>query len=104
MPTISRDHLVALAHQNSADSRKALGTNIVDQFAGGEAETVSERERALMLDILHKVVADVEMSVRKRLSESLADAADVPPALIRLLADDEIEVAYPVLMSQPRPR
>lgn len=101
MPTISCDHMVALAHQNSAESRKALGTNIVDQFASGGAETLSERERALMLDILHKVVADVEMSVRKRLSECLADAADAPPALIRLLADDDIEVAYPVLTRSP---
>lgn len=101
MPTIFCDHMVALAHQNSAESRKALGTNIVDQFAGSGAETVSERERALMLDILHKVVADVEMSVRKRLSESLADATDAPLALIRLLADDEIEVAYPVLSRSP---
>ncbi len=78
-----------------------MGTNIVDQFAGGGEEKFSERERALMLDILHKVVVDVEMSVRKTLSESLADAADAPPALIRLLANDEIEVAYPVLTRSP---
>ncbi len=97
MPAISCDHMVALAHQNNAESRKALGTNIVGQFTNGGAETLTERERALMLDILHKVVVDVEMSVRKRLSESLADVDDAPPSLIKLLADDDIEVAYPVL-------
>lgn len=61
----------------------------------------TDRERSLMLDILHKVVVDVEMSVRKTLSESLADVPDAPPALIRLLADDDIEVAYPVLSRSP---
>lgn len=101
MPATVCEHLVALAHQNTAESRKVLGTDIVDQLADDGGDALSDRERSLMLDILHKVVVDVEMSVRKTLSQALAERADAPPALIRLLAADEIEVAYPVLTRSP---
>ncbi len=101
MPANVREHLVGLAHLNTAESRKVLATNFVDHLADNGAGALSDRERALMLDILHKVVVDVEMSVRKSLSEALAERADAPPALIRLLADDDIEVAYPVLTRSP---
>jgi len=101
MPANVSEHLVALAHQNTAESRKVLGTNIVDQLAGDGIDALSDRERSLMLDILHKVVVDVEMSVRKTLSEFLADRSDTPTALIKLLANDDIEVAYPVLTRSP---
>jgi uncharacterized protein (DUF2336 family) len=50
-----------------------------------------------MFDILHKVIVDVEMSVRKGLSERLADVEDAPRELIKLLANDAVEVASPVL-------
>lgn len=101
MPANVSEHLVALAHQHTAESRKVLGANIVDQFAGSGIDALSDRERSLMLDILHKVVVDVEMSVRKSLSESLAERSDTPAALIKLLANDDIEVAYPLLTRSP---
>ncbi|MCP5370759.1 MAG: DUF2336 domain-containing protein [Hyphomicrobiales bacterium] len=50
-----------------------------------------------MFDILHKLVHDVEMAVRKVLSERLADMPDAPRPLIAQLANDAIEVAYPIL-------
>ncbi len=100
-PVTTCDHLVALAHEKSAESRKALGTSIVARLTDGDTDALSDRERSLMLDIVHKVVVDVEKSVRKRLSESLADIPDAPPALIKLLADDDIEVAYPILTRSP---
>ena len=101
MPASACEHLVALAHQHTPESRKVLGSNIAEQLLAGGPDAWTDRERSLMLDILHKVVVDVEMSVRKTLSENLADVADAPPALIRLLADDDIEVAYPILTRSP---
>lgn len=60
--------------------------------------TLSERERALITDILEKLVADFEMSVRRELSERLADKPAAPSELVALLANDEIAVARPILM------
>jgi uncharacterized protein (DUF2336 family) len=59
---------------------------------------LTERERALMTEILDKLVSDFEGEVRRQLAERLADKPAAPRGLIDLLANDEIEVARPVLM------
>ena len=51
-----------------------------------------------MTDILHKLIHDVEMEVRRDLSERLADNSDAPHDLVVMLANDEIEVARPLLL------
>ncbi|MDP6603590.1 MAG: DUF2336 domain-containing protein [Rhodospirillales bacterium] len=38
------------------------------------------------------------MPVRRIVSQQLANVPDVPEALVRLLANDDIEVAYPILV------
>jgi uncharacterized protein (DUF2336 family) len=85
-----------LARSKTTEGRTTLAATVADLFGEG-GDVLSDRERSLMFDILHKVIFDVEMSVRKGLSERLADAEDAPRALIKLLANDAIEVAYPVL-------
>ena len=59
--------------------------------------TLSRRERAQMFEILHMLVHDMEMLLRQVMSEHLAQLDDVPRALAMLLANDEIEVAFPIL-------
>ena len=59
---------------------------------------LSERERALMSDILGKLIGQFEQAVRKELAMRLADSAAVPSDLVVLLANDEIEVARPILL------
>lgn len=59
---------------------------------------LSERERALMQDILRRLTLDVEISVRMALAERLADDETAPHGLILLLAHDHIEVARPLLL------
>jgi uncharacterized protein (DUF2336 family) len=49
-------------------------------------------------DILRQIIHDVEMSVRRELAERLADAKQAPHELILALANDEIEVAHPLLI------
>jgi uncharacterized protein (DUF2336 family) len=85
-----------LARRKTTEGRTSLAATVADFFGEG-GDVLSDRERSLMFDILHKVIVDVEMSVRTGLSERLADAEDAPRALIKLLANDAIEVAYPVL-------
>ncbi len=55
------------------------------------------KERALMQAILHQLIRDAESSVRYMISEKLADIPTAPHDLIKTLANDEIEVADPVL-------
>lgn len=54
-------------------------------------------ESALLGDILRQLVRDVEMPVRRALAKQLAERDDAPQDLIVLLANDVIDVAYPVL-------
>jgi uncharacterized protein (DUF2336 family) len=50
-----------------------------------------------MEDILRQLVGEVERSVRKVLAERLAGSTMAPPELIWRLANDEAEVAFPIL-------
>ena len=58
---------------------------------------MSDRERSLMLDILHRLVHDFEKSVRAIIAKNLKDWSDIPQDLATFLANDDIDVAYPIL-------
>lgn len=89
--------LLDLALDRSIEGRRALTSSIGDLFSGERGTTLSERERALMADILRKLIRDCELAVRRDLSERLAKAGDPPHDLILALANDEFEVAQPIL-------
>jgi len=59
---------------------------------------LSDRERALMNDILRRLTNDVEITIRRALAERLADDAKAPHGLVLILAHDMIEVARPLLL------
>ncbi|HEV2562361.1 MAG TPA: DUF2336 domain-containing protein [Rhizomicrobium sp.] len=63
-----------------------------------QAPQLSDRERALMREILQRLTGDVEMAIRITLAEKLADDEDAPLDLILLLCDDRIEVARPLIL------
>ena len=89
--------LLEMARDKSVGARMRLVDKIGDVFS--ERETVlSERERALMTDILEKLIRDFEMTVRRELASRLADKPAAPTDLVTMLANDAIEVAQPVLM------
>ena len=94
---IDIEELFRLARQKSVEGRTALAQTVSDLFAR-ESQVLTARERALMFDILHRIIHDVEMSVRKRVGAYVAENKDTPVELVSLLANDEIEVAYPVLL------
>jgi uncharacterized protein (DUF2336 family) len=96
MTTFDADYLLDLARQKSSESRLELAATVSDLFS--EKHTVlTDRERSLMYVILHRIVKDAEMDVRKVISSRLADREDAPLELIEILANDEIDVAYPIL-------
>jgi uncharacterized protein (DUF2336 family) len=94
---VAVERLLDLARDRSAESRTQLVEIVGDLFFDGN-RVLTDRERALMGDILRQLIHDVEMVVRRALSERLAVEADAPLELVATLANDVIEVAYPLLV------
>ena len=93
---IESDLLVALARDRSAPARRAL-VEAVTNLPEAEDEGTSQRERKLMFDILRRLVHEAEMVVRRTISIRLSEMDDAPRDLVRFLANDKIEIAYPIL-------
>ena len=91
------EELKRLAHDKSEQGRSKL-LGVVNEMFSDSGRMLSGGDRRLMLDIMHRLVGQVEISVRRALAENLAQVTDVPRDLILALANDEIEVAYPILM------
>ncbi|MDP6473570.1 MAG: DUF2336 domain-containing protein [Alphaproteobacteria bacterium] len=94
---ISLEELFVLARDKSSAGRQTLFENMRDMFLDGGG-SVSDREKAQMGEILRQLVHDVEKKLRKSLAEKLAQRSDTPHALIVELANDEFEVAHPILL------
>ncbi len=93
---IEADILMTLARDRSAPARRAL-VEAVTEIPAAEDEGTSQRERKLMFDILRRLVHEAEMAVRRTISLRLSEMNDAPRDLVRLLANDKIEIAYPIL-------
>ncbi len=88
--------LIALSKDSSKRGRRQLFNNISDLFLTDD-ERLSEREHALITSILSKLLTEIETTLRQNLAEELAELDHAPHDLINLLANDEIEVARPIL-------
>ncbi|USG59845.1 DUF2336 domain-containing protein [Sneathiella marina] len=88
--------LIALSKDSSARGRRQLFSNISDLFLTDD-NRLSEREHALVTSILTKLLAEIETTLRQNLAEELAELSSAPHDLISLLANDEIDVARPIL-------
>lgn len=89
--------LLDLARDKSVEGRSALIKALGDLFHDSHAE-LSGDERAIMGEILQRLIGDVETAVRKALAETLKDIPTAPHQVIKALAGDAIEVAYPILI------
>ena len=96
-PSDETEKLFKLARDKSVAGRTALVATVSDLFFGHE-DVLSEKERTLMTEILNQLLHDVEMTVRRELAERLADQEEAPRDLIITLANDEIDVARPILL------
>ena len=79
----------------SSQNRKKVVHDLCDICLAPD-ESLSGAESTMFFDILCTLIRDVELDVRARLAERLAERDDVPHDLITFLANDEIAVAYPV--------
>ena len=89
--------LLRLARDKSQQGRKALIENVADLFVGAGGPP-SDHERSLVTDILRKLIQEVEMAIRRDLAERLSHVDEPPRELMVMLANDEIEVARPILL------
>ncbi len=89
--------LLDLAREHTPEARTEL-IDSLGEFVTRRDEIHSAREQQLAADILHKLLAEAEISVRRHLAEQLAGNPAAPLALVLELARDDIEVARPVLL------
>jgi len=100
-PTESRDRLIDLARSRKPADRDRLLLALADLCeAGGDAAT-RETAQQLLSSIFMSLVVEAERDMRRRLAEKLANAEWAPPALVNVLALDEIEVARPIIAASP---
>lgn len=85
--------LYDLARDKGPEARKRLTDQVV-QVLGAE---LSLRESELISDVLIALMKQAEKDLRFALSEKLAVMDDVPLRLVLHLANDEIDIARPVL-------
>jgi uncharacterized protein (DUF2336 family) len=85
-----------IKRERSRRNRGELAENICE-LCFAENAKLTEREMAHVFNILRALVGDVEMHVRKTLAEHLSERDDPPHDLIMALANDSIEVAFPIL-------
>lgn len=90
-------YLLDLARDKSVNAKEKLVEVVGDLFFDKD-RVLTDHERALMTDILRRLIHDVEMTVRKKLADRLATQPDAPHDLIVTLANSEIEVAHTILL------
>ena len=96
MGSVQSLYLYKLARDKSPEGQKTFAKSISDVFLVHFPE-LTRRERRLMFEIVQQTVHQAEMDLRVKISETLAVADGVPRELAMLLANDEIEVAFPIL-------
>lgn len=85
-----------MARDRSAERRRELALIMAELFQD-EKHALDDHEYALMTDILRQLLGEVEVEVRQTLAERLAKNPKMPRDLAQQLANDTIEVAWPIL-------
>jgi uncharacterized protein (DUF2336 family) len=97
-PLTSATQLLELARSKGVDDRRRLLLGI---SALCDATPPGAEASPLLGEIFMIIARQAERDIRKALSDSLASAEWAPPALIAMLALDEIEIARPVIARSP---
>ncbi|MGF1624068.1 MAG: DUF2336 domain-containing protein, partial [Alphaproteobacteria bacterium] len=92
--------IATLARGRDSAQRARLALTL-NESLGEQADLGSDRERALFNGILEQLLASIEHDVRTRLAAELAGRSDVPRPLVALLANQDIEIARPLLHNSP---
>ncbi len=90
------ERLCKLAETESPQDRAQLFGELSQIFIDSD-KALAEKERQLMSDVLGTLIHDIEMEIRQDLAQRLADLPNAPRELALMLANDEIDVARPLL-------
>lgn len=96
MSSASFEQLLKLAQQRAIDGKGGLAASIAKMCLDARAD-LSPEELGLTFDILRQLIDKVEIQIRRYIADYLAERTDVPADLVDFLANDVINVAYPVL-------
>ena len=88
--------LIELARDKSKAGRSAL-IEAISELYSDNPQNLTPRDLRIMVDIIRRLIREVELDVRQGLAARFAEQPDVPEDLIVALANDAIEVAYPIL-------
>jgi len=91
-------NLFTLAHDRSTGGRSQL-VSAIGGMMGDRSRVLTLHERALINDILKKLIQDVARPVRKALAEKMAGSPNAPKEVTALLANDEFDIASPILLN-----
>jgi len=100
MERVDKTLLERLSADTSAEGKHRLVEAVSSLFLE-EDRRLGESERGVVYDILRLTIHEMEMEVRHRISERIAEHPDIPLELAKTLANDEIEIAYPILILSP---
>lgn len=100
---IKTEQILGLAKSRTPEDRERLLLAVVDLAATGDGEQAmsSPPVQTLLNSIFMSLVVEAERDIRRRLADKLATAAWAPPALINVLALDDIEIAAPIIAQSP---
>lgn len=94
--------LLLLAKSRHPVDRERLLNAIVALCDRADIDEVAQPQtRELVGGVFMALVAEAERDIRRRLAEKIAPAPWVPPALINVLALDDIEIAGPIIAASP---
>ncbi len=90
------ERLIGLAKEHSSDQRRELLREVTDLFMD-DPKSLSPTELEYFGEIMGRVASELELEVRKELSQKLSVVPIAPQALVAQLALDDISVAAPLL-------
>jgi uncharacterized protein (DUF2336 family) len=97
---MSSESLLDLAKRRTPADRERLLMGVAELCeAGGDA--AQPAIQMLLSSIFMQLIVEAERDIRRRLAERLAQADWAPPALVNVLALDEIEIARPIIAASP---
>lgn len=94
---VSYERLLRLAHQRAIDGKGGLAASIAKMCLDSRAD-LTKQELELTFEILRELIDQVELEIRRYIADYLAERTDVPQDLVDFLANDTINVAYPILV------
>lgn len=94
------DTITDLAREKSSDKRRELLSRVADMFFDG-VENHSQQETVLFRDVVMRMLDEVEVEGRIEFSQNTASQKSLPADVARRLAQDEVDVAAPMLQHSP---